>query len=221
MQDQKLMQDLSYGLMNQMIFSLLRQLSMQQMSLMLHCWNWMFSLLMFQSLFHLYDTPLNTLLTFLAMFFKTPSKRLHFFCSFPKPPTSTASKAMWYNFMKEVKSFSGKVVLYPKLMYCYKGIVETLQETLNQPDFSIKCEAWSNRSHQDRVYKDVYDGQLWKEFQIPDGIPFLSLPNNFAFHINVDWFNPFTHTQHSEGAIYMTVLNLLQHDQFLQHKYTA
>ena len=119
--------------------------------------------------------------------------------------------------MKEVKSSNGKVVLYPKLIYCYKSIVETMQDVLNRPDFSVKCEAWRTRSHQDGVYNDVYDGQLWKEFQAPDGIPFLSLPNNFAFHINVDWFNPFTHTQHSEGAIYMTVLNLPRHDRFLQH----
>ena len=39
---------------------------------------------------------------------------------------------------------------------------------------------------------------------------------NFAFQINVDWFNPFIHTQHSESAIYMSILNLPRHERFLQ-----
>lgn len=47
-------------------------------------------------------------------------------------------------------------------------------------------------------------------------MPFLSVPNNFAFQINVDWFNPFIHTQHSEGAIYLSVMNLPRQERFLQ-----
>lgn len=79
-----------------------------------------------------------------------------------------------------------------------------------------KCEAWRTQPHQDGVYKDIYDGQMWKDFQTPGGTPFLSLPYNFGFHLNVDWFNPFTHTQHSEGVIYITVMNLPRCDRFLQ-----
>ena len=59
----------------------------------------------------------------------------------------------------------------------------------------------------------MYDGQIWKDFQSPGGVPFLSVPNNIAFHINVDWFNP---TQHSEGAIYVSVMNLPCQKWFLQ-----
>ena len=107
-------------------------------------------------------------------------------------------------------------LLYPKRIYCYKSIIESLQELLCQPDFSVKCEAWRTRCYQDGVYNDVYDGQVWKDFQAPNNMPFLSLPNNFAFHLNVDWFNPFKYTQHSEGVIYATVLNLPRHERFLQ-----
>ena len=45
-----------------------------------------------------------------------------------------------------------------------------------------------------------YDGNIWKEFDY-EGKPFLSLPFSFAFHLNVDWFQPFKHTQHA-GAVY-------------------
>ena len=166
---------------------------------------------MFQSLFRLSDTALNTLLTFLAMFFRTLSKRfvaspqsfisrlplnmrsIHTnsksnfrkyvccptcqsiyswdqcilklptgrveskrcsFVRFPNHPQVQHRKPCDTVLMKEVKSSAGKVVLYPKLIYCYKSIVETLQEMLNRPDFSVKCEAWRTRSHQDGVYND-------------------------------------------------------------------
>ena len=62
----------------------------------------------------------------------------------------------------------------------------------------------------------MYDGQLWKKFLVYDSIPFLSVANNYAFQVNVDWFQPFEHTQHSEGAINMTLLNLPRQERFLQ-----
>lgn len=35
-------------------------------------------------------------------------------------------------------------------------------------------------------------------------------------HLNVDWYQPFEHTQHSEGAVYLTVLNLPREIRYLQ-----
>ena len=57
-------------------------------------------------------------------------------------------------------------------------------------------------------YSDIYDGKIWQEFQTYNGQPFLSLPYNFAFQLNVDWFQPYDHTPHSEGVIFLTILNL-------------
>ena len=55
----------------------------------------------------------------------------------------------------------------------------------------------------DGVYNDVHDGKIWKEFASFHGKPFLSIPFNYALHLNVDWFQPFDHTQHSEGVMYL------------------
>ena len=60
----------------------------------------------------------------------------------------------------------------------------------------------------DNVYEDVYDGRVWKQFLTPNNIPFLSLPYNFALCLNVDWFQPFKHSNYSCGAIYVAILNL-------------
>ena len=39
-------------------------------------------------------------------------------------------------------------------------------------------------------------------------MPFLSDQFNLAFMINIDWFQPFKHIQHSVGVIYLSILNL-------------
>ena len=58
------------------------------------------------------------------------------------------------------------------------------------------------------MLKNVYVGEMWKEFQIVCGKPFLASPFNLALSLNVDWFEPFHLTQYSVGIIYLTVLNL-------------
>ena len=65
---------------------------------------------------------------------------------------------------------------------------------------------------------DVYDGKVWKDFMTVNDVPFLCAPYNFAFQLNVDWFQPFKHTQHSEGAIYLSILNLPLEERFLKEK---
>jgi len=54
---------------------------------------------------------------------------------------------------------------------------------------------------------DIYDGQVWKDFQTYKGQPFLSQPHNIALMMNCDWFQPFDHSQYSVGVLYFTILN--------------
>ena len=70
------------------------------------------------------------------------------------------------------------------------------------------CLAWKNRKSNDQgLLCNIYDGQIWTELsetylKSDDSI----LPLCLA--LNVDWFQPFKHTQYSVGALYLTVLNL-------------
>ena len=108
--------------------------------------------------------------------------------------------------MKKVKSPSGNRILYPNVIYCYKGVIDSLKEMMKSPGFSELCEHWRHLSSSSTVYNDVYDG--WKDFQSWKDVPFLSVPFNLALHLNVDWFQPYESTQHSEGNIYLSVMNL-------------
>ena len=60
------------------------------------------------------------------------------------------------------------------------------------------------------IYSDIYDGKVWKTFPF-DGSTFFT-PETATTHLgllfNLDWFQPFTYTQHSTGAIYASICNL-------------
>lgn len=68
------------------------------------------------------------------------------------------------------------------------------------------CEEWQMREHliPTNYLGDVYDGCIWKNFSTN----FLSIPYSYLLCLNVDWFQPFKHTQYSIGAIYVTIQNL-------------
>ena len=110
--------------------------------------------------------------------------------------------------LKQVETHSGRKLLYPFKTYCYQPLKMTLQKLLNRPDFNSSCEKWRGRVVDGDVLASVYDGQIWQDFQEYEGEPFLSAPFTYGLMLNVDWFNPFKHTQYSLGAIYLTVINL-------------
>ena len=84
--------------------------------------------------------------------------------------------------MKKVKSPQGKTFFYPRLIYCYCSIIDSLKKMLEKPGFIEKCEKWRDRTIQEGVFCDIYDGRIWNEFMIVDGVPFLSVPFNLHYN---------------------------------------
>ena len=117
--------------------------------------------------------------------------------------------------MKTMKTSAGTVVFTPIQTFCYKSVTQSLKELLQRPNFVELCELWRTRDIEPDVLQDIYDGSVWKKFMEIESVPFLSTPFNFAFSLNVDWFQPFKHTQHSIGVLYMSVLNLPRDVRFL------
>lgn len=116
--------------------------------------------------------------------------------------------------LKKVVLKSGQVHLYPKKVYCYNSIIETLKTFLKRPGFSMKCELWRKRDIPTGFFADIFDGQVWKDWQYVEGQPFLASPNNYVFMLNIDWFQPFKHSVYSVGALYMVVMNLPRTERF-------
>ena len=62
------------------------------------------------------------------------------------------------------------------------------------------------------LLSDLYDGRIWKEFLNVAGSPSLAAPYTFGHDehdlMNIDWFQPYTHTICSVGVIYLTIMSL-------------
>ena len=141
---------------------------------------------------------------------------LCYFQPFPNHPQKQHQQQCGQRLMKKIKSVRGNSSFHPHLIYCYKSVIESLQELMLRTGFVEKCELWRQRNVSPGTYSDVYDGKVWKDFMYVNRQSFLASPFNYAFHLNVDWFQPFQHTQHSEGAIYLSVLNLPRQERFLK-----
>lgn len=115
--------------------------------------------------------------------------------------------------LKRVK-IGGKFKLVPRKTFVYRSIIKAIQMMLVRENFLQKCEEWRSRNIEEGVLGDVYDGKVWKDLHTIVGRPFLALPGNLCFTLNIDWFNPFDETQYSAGAIYLVVLNLPRCDRY-------
>lgn len=121
---------------------------------------------------------------------------------FPRSPRCNTA------LLKTVELASRKRILYPHHVYCYNSIKSSIERLFSKADFLGLCEHWRKRTVDGEVLSDIYDGRIWKEFQMISGQPFLAAPYNLAFSLNIDWFQPYKLTQSSVGVVYLTILNL-------------
>lgn len=110
--------------------------------------------------------------------------------------------------LAEVRLKGGSLKFYPRKYYCFKPISESLSTLFNRKGFLNSCELWRLRQVPSCTMCDIYDGQIWNDYQYINGTPFLAAPHNLALMLNIDWFRPYKHTPYSVGVIYMVVTNL-------------
>ena len=110
---------------------------------------------------------------------------------------------------------NGKTCFYPIKYYCSNSIIDQLEKLVLRKDFPINCELWRKREVGENTFADVYDGNLWKEFQNVSDSPFLSNPRNYGFMLNFDFFQPMKHRKdYSVGVFYLAILNLPRSERF-------
>ena len=115
--------------------------------------------------------------------------------------------------MKSINKGS-KSNLIPRKLYPYISIKNSLSRLCSRTDFLQKCEHWRGRTSSEEILTDIYDGAVWKAFQVVNDRPFLQLPNNLCLKLNLDWFNPFKHVQYSVGVLYLVVENLPRSERY-------
>ena len=123
--------------------------------------------------------------------------------SYPNHPKQSSRKPCSTPLLKKVRSGRG-YRLVPIKSFPYLPLRISLQTLAGRPGFINACEQWRKMvEFPNTRLRDVYDGQVWRDFH-----SFLSQPFSYLLTLNVDWFHPFLHTQYSVGAIYLTIQNL-------------
>ena len=113
--------------------------------------------------------------------------------------------------LKSIELCSGRKVLHPHKIYCYKSLTSS---TL----FRICSQL------QPLVYTTGQVAGLSGIFMMVkygsnvSGIPFLSDQFSYGLVLNIDWFQPYSHTVASVGVIYLAVMNLPRHLRYKREK---
>lgn len=83
----------------------------------------------------------------------------------------------------------------PLLVFPYLPVLISLKRLLCERWIRDALDHWTRREVPEGVLSDIYDGRMWKNFKDRDGQKFFSGPERLGFILNVDWFQPYTHSQ--------------------------
>ena len=133
---------------------------------------------------------------------------------FPNHPQRNQRKQCGALLMKQMRSKNGSTYLYPKRLYCFKKLSDSLRAQITRPGFLEKCESWRTRDLTGNSMGDVFEGRVWKDFLDSNGDPYFSTVGNLGIMLNVDWFQPYKHANHSCGVIYLVLMNLPREERF-------
>lgn len=114
------------------------------------------------------------------------------------------------NPLSVLKKRKGESIAVPRMLYPKPSIRQQLSMLYQRSGFENMLKLSGVRREGVNLYSDIYDGKVWKTFPF-DGSTFFTsetATTHLGLLFNLDWFQPFTYTQHSTGAIYASVCNL-------------
>ena len=139
------------------------------------------------------------------------STKLCSFIEFPNHPHKNKRAQCGQPLLKEILCKNGSITLYPHRVYCYQSITKSMKLLLSRPKFMEMCENWRLRKDIPGLYRNIYDGKIWKKFiQLPhvNSTTFLGKKHCYGLMLNLDWLQPYKHSPYSVGVLYMSLLNL-------------
>jgi Transposase family tnp2 len=128
---------------------------------------------------------------------------------FPNIPTSSRNPQC-NNPLSTLKRNKGGTIVAPRALYPKPSVRQQLNMLYQRPDFESMLKSAGGQREGNDIYSDIYDGKVWKTFPFNGNIFFTeeTATTHLGLLINLDWFQPFTYTQHSTGAIYASICNL-------------
>ena len=137
------------------------------------------------------------------------------FIAFPDHPHRSQRAPCGSLLLKEVSCHSG-LQLMPRKTYPYQSLKDALTILVSRPGFLDACEHWRERAKKipANTLADIYDGKVWCDFNSEKYNNFLHHPGNLVLSLNFDFFQPFSRTQYSIGALYLVILNLPRQERY-------
>ena len=125
-----------------------------------------------------------------------PKKCKHI--EFPNHPHESRRQPCGAYLMKIIKTSSdAHTRVKPIKLYAYQSLKVAMTNLLNRYGFLKQCEQWRKREKTllAGYLGDIFDGRVWQSFYVKDDIDFLNLPYNYCLSLNLDWFQPYSHTR--------------------------
>lgn len=138
------------------------------------------------------------------------------FVQFPEHPQANRQIRCNSPLLKKVHLSGGKIIYKPNYIYAYQPLKKSFQRLLMRAGFAEKLEHWRNREAKDDLLSDIYDGQVWKEFNSPKYGNFLKNRRACGLMLNMDFFQPYKHVRQSYGVLYLSLMNLPRSERFKQ-----
>ncbi|GET51191.1 uncharacterized protein LOC114575354 [Rhizophagus irregularis DAOM 181602=DAOM 197198] len=109
-----------------------------------------------------------------------------------------------------LKKRKGEIIAVPRMIYPKPSIRQQLSMLYQRPGFEDMLELSGIQRGGVNTYSDIYDSKVWKTFPFNGDTFFTSetATTHLGLLFNLDWFQPFTYTQHSASAIYASICNL-------------
>ncbi|GBC16225.2 hypothetical protein GLOIN_2v1848891 [Rhizophagus irregularis DAOM 181602=DAOM 197198] len=128
---------------------------------------------------------------------------------YPNNPISSRNHQC-NNPLSILKKNKDATIVVPRMFYPKPNIRQQLSILYQRPDFENMLKLSGTQRNENNIYSDIYDGKVWKNFPF-DGSTFFTTETattHLGLLLNLDWFQPFSYTQHSTGAIYASICNL-------------
>ena len=118
--------------------------------------------------------------------------------------------------LRKVHLNDGKVIYCPKYVYAYQPLKQSFARLVKRHGFTEKLEHWRFHESKENTLSDIYDGQVWKDFNSPKFGHFLQNKRCVGVMLNFDFFQPYKHVKDSYGVLYLSVMNLPRLERFKQ-----
>ncbi|CAG8655027.1 6474_t:CDS:2, partial [Paraglomus brasilianum] len=118
---------------------------------------------------------------------------------------------------KQIRLFGNRIANKPLSLFPLGSLKDQLKSMYQRPGFEKMLSHWRTRQLPSTFISDIYDGKRWKNFADKNNELFFNIASastHLGLMFNLDWFQMFSSSTHSTGALYGVIMNLPPNERF-------